>query len=327
MHENIPISINRVKQDLHWVLNSPGIMSEQYHYAFVSEIYGSANEGLKLSSEKDKKFCEQDLKRLSYEITSRKIKRLGYYYEHLCHFILKTNTLVEEMFLNQQIISNDHTYGELDQLYLNPYNNQWTHKELAVKFYLGLDEASRVREYTNWVGPNLKDRLDVKLARMTEHQLTLTRQPVVRAWLENKGIINLITITAQLQGYLFYPFLSACDSPVFCNVNHLRGVWITVSQIGQWSETLPDDTSVSYLEKLHWLSGVEKSVSKKDLQSSSGIGSTHIANYCHIVCDKIKLPAMFEINPPLEQDGFYISRVFIVDDDWPYAARKFCLES
>ena len=308
------IFIRKLKNDLKWVLSSPGIMSRTFQEAFLENPYCN-------DYPPDQLYQCNNLLALERRIRAKKIKRIGLYYEMLCHYLLCHMAGNEVLLLNRQVIIGGRTYGEIDQLYRIIGNEQLVHKELAVKFYLGL--INDVNAETYWVGPNIKGRLDIKLNHLVQHQLRLTQDEVVKHWLADMDIESEIRVEAQLQGYLFYPFDIKCSAPNFSNPEHLQGIWITHSQIDLWSDTLDEKSYVVCLDKFDWFSGQNLYYTVDTLNRIHYRSRSENAKYCH---DQVVLqtrPLMFEVYAMCRDSHTKNKRIFIVDDKWPEKALDF----
>lgn len=117
------------------------------------------------------------------------------------------------------------TLGELDFVIRDRGENLTEHWEVAVKFYLGRPGGEPSRQ---WLGPGLKDRLDLKLARMRDHQLPLVRQPRSLEVLQQMGLA-VDRSRVLIKGRLFYPVSEQIAPPVHAAPEHLRGWWMHVS--------------------------------------------------------------------------------------------------
>ncbi|WP_295798096.1 DUF1853 family protein [uncultured Microbulbifer sp.] len=111
---------------------------------------------------------------------SAKSRRLGIYFENLWAFAFKYHPEYHLLAHNLPIRVEGKTLGELDFVVRYLPDDVTEHWEVAVKFYLQVDDY--------WVGPGLKDRLDIKLARTRDHQLPIIEQPDARALLKNQDI-------------------------------------------------------------------------------------------------------------------------------------------
>ncbi|HCH62568.1 MAG: hypothetical protein CL927_14845 [Deltaproteobacteria bacterium] len=99
-----------------------------------------------------------------------------------------------------QIQSAGRTLGELDLL-VTSEGEVW-HLELAVKFYLCAPGHSG-DILSDWIGPNGRDRLDRKLARMRDHQLPLGQSDPARDTLQALGLPAPTRSAAVLNGIRF----------------------------------------------------------------------------------------------------------------------------
>ncbi len=92
--------------------------------------------------------------------------RLGFLYQHVVSELFSNsnqyNLLAEEI----QLSENGRTLGAVDFIVEDLAEKQIEHWEVAIKFYLLHGEL--------WYGPNAKDRLDLKLSRMLDHQLAMS---------------------------------------------------------------------------------------------------------------------------------------------------------
>lgn len=149
-------------------------------------------------------------------------RRLGLYYERLWQFALRRAPGVELLAANLPIRQGGHTLGELDLLLRDSEGVH--HQELAIKLYLGPSAGDGV-DRAHWLGPGCHDRLDLKLAHLTDHQLPISSWPQSREVLAALGID---TFSAQLWmgGYLLYPWPGRAEAPQGAHPQHLRGRWL-----------------------------------------------------------------------------------------------------
>jgi len=126
-------------------------------------------------------------------------RRLGIYFENLWAFAFQHHPDYRLLARNLPIRVGGKTLSELDFVVEHIPDRATEHWELAVKFYL------QVGGY--WVGPGLRDRLDIKLARMAEHQLPVAFSAEATATLHQRGI-RLDRQWALMPGRLFSPLES-----------------------------------------------------------------------------------------------------------------------
>ena len=123
--------------------------------------------------------------------------RLGVYFEELWAFAFQHHPHYQLLARNLPLRADGRTLGELDFVVQHLPDNTTEHWEVAVKFYLQVDAR-------HWVGPGLRDRLDIKLARMREHQLPVIQQPAAAEVLRQKNI-HIKRQWALVPGRLFTP--------------------------------------------------------------------------------------------------------------------------
>jgi Uncharacterized protein conserved in bacteria len=129
------------------------------------------------------------------------------------------------------------TLGECDFL-VQTQQGARLHWELAVKCYLHAGEsrtqlttqsAARLADY---VGPNLKDRFDLKLAHVLNHQLPLS----AREEFASVGHAGPWTPQMFIKGWLFYRAGETPADPVELDPSHGRGWWVTRSEWTDFAE-------------------------------------------------------------------------------------------
>ncbi|MEE3210323.1 MAG: DUF1853 family protein, partial [Pseudomonadota bacterium] len=138
------------KRDLLWSIFGPSLLS--------SSVTPPLTEILP-------ELCESRLKgtTLSPDFQS---PRLGFRFEQLWQSALSSSEI--PFIANQQITDEGRTLGELDLLI--PRGQSTLHIELALKFYLGVED--------DWIGPNRRDLLSRKIQHTFDHQLPLAQNPV-----------------------------------------------------------------------------------------------------------------------------------------------------
>lgn len=239
----------RIKTDLDWLANSSELIATK---AVSLEMQCEVSDGRDFLHNKTNKDITNDLPATS---------RLGTYFEQLCCLGLRGNSELNIIASNQQVIQDKQTVGEFDLLV--GINNRNLHFEIAVKFYLQVGVGDKL---SDWVGPNLKDRFDVKYQHLTNHQLKLSINARVQNWLhennleiDGKGLIT--------RGRLYYPFKKFIERdfiyPDQVASNHLKGFWLAAGQY----QALPELQGLeSYiLPRSHWLSDI-RTEEVKDLE-------------------------------------------------------------
>ncbi|WP_419535549.1 DUF1853 family protein [Endozoicomonas sp.] len=211
---------------------------------------------------------------------------LGIFYETLWQFLLSqlpdSQVIASNLQVKGERNSQSATLGEYDLIY--QLRNQFIHRELAVKFYLGIpDETGNANgaPWRNWVGPGLKDRLDRKMDRLLHHQALLSDTNEGQESLLKLGIEQPVQKETLIQGRLFYPLYPMnaeesqavqltdviesdtesktqnhvhrlCQPPELSNPEHLKGYWLTQSQF-LLSTRLTNKMNYQIPHKIQWL--------------------------------------------------------------------------
>ncbi|NNN43280.1 MULTISPECIES: DUF1853 family protein [unclassified Vibrio] len=172
--------------------------------------------------------------------------RLGFVYQFICQQLFtrtpRYNAVSEEIQLNED----GKTLGAIDFITKNRHTDAYEHWEVAIKFYL-LHQGL-------WYGPNAEDRLDIKLAHMLNHQLSLsTRLEFCQTYpLWANAQPHLL-----MQGRLYTNPFQAEPIPKEClgyslNCSQIQGHWCYQDQVSLIDEPLYS------LDKPQWLTGREK---------------------------------------------------------------------
>ncbi|KAA0874179.1 DUF1853 family protein [Nitrincola tapanii] len=211
-------------------------------------------------------------------------RRLGLYFEQLWHFYLQQSPRFQLLGHNLQIYdSKGITLGELDLILLDQdLQLQW-HQELAVKFYLHLGGEESI--LANWVGPDLRDRLDIKYAHICQHQLPLRAHPQTQAYLRCQHLQPAFS-RAVFKGRYFRPGLQD------------QG-WIPQAQLS----SLPQSGIYQLLERSEWFAPRAQAERPHDYAALQ-------AACAHPLQAPQQLACFPDANRPEQQ------RLFIVPDDW-----------
>lgn len=179
--------------------------------------------------------------------------RLGHYFESLYACLLQDLLGWNILARNLQIRVAGMTLGELDFVVQNPQTQKIEHHEIAIKFYLGYGGSDGLPP--GWYGPNPRDRLDIKTARLLQLQSQRIHQPATADVLAQHGIALPTHSRVFMPGYLFYPLPAvphpASQRPVLPNnvpSDHSQGQWLYLDNVA----TAASHTWVP-LKKPHWL--------------------------------------------------------------------------
>jgi hypothetical protein len=292
-------------RDLAWVIGSPGLLEASYP-AYDGKVVNDAWCSAQLQA------CNSwlttlDLSPLALHsfIAARPTRRLGHYFETLIKFWLTHMPDTQIIATNLQVQDKLRTLGEYDFLFRDA-STTVCHWEAAVKFYLQLEPMAEQRAF---IGPGARDRLDLKLGRVFQHQLTLGHTLAGQSALPPG--IKLHKMQAFIKGYLFYHASSVNKiSAPGVSAAHLSGWWVrhTVDKIPQASA----DSHWIILPRLRWLAPAREAEDAKVL-SFTALGS-HLNKHFSLSSDAVLL---FEMTRSTTGAWHEISRGFVVCSSWP----------
>jgi hypothetical protein len=314
-------------RDLAWVLSSPGLLAPQFQrYQYPQQfLHGFPEIGDTLVIRDA--WCRQQfaanlnwLRSLEHSprnflkwLQPRHDPRLGYYFESLVEYWLRHLYSRQRLFTHCQVKDGGRTVGEFDFLFDHPEGQITCHWEVAVKYYLRhKDNASGA---ITWYGPNPRDRLDLKLQRLLEHQVCLSLQPAANTVLEQLGRAQVVP-NILLKGYLFYPAQEhwrSCDPETEgLSPQHLRGWWTYIEPF-HVPQTVPDARWL-YLPQLRWLAPAL--VSSGETAKLMNLRELH--NFCLDLIDRRQKPPLIaELQATASGDWQEVSRGFVVPQHWP----------
>lgn len=230
-------------------------------------------------------------------------KRLGLHFERLWHFFLAQDSEVELLAHNLPVRDSTRTLGEFDCIYYCHQRQRNVHLELAVKFYLSAPGAIS-QALSNWLGPNSRDRLDLKLQRMLTHQIRLADTPQGASVLAELGIKDTLR-EIEIKGRLFAHCPSPAPAPSGYNTTLPLSQWCFISD-------LPgiDDIGVARylpLERQQWLAPV----------NNGGNEALSLADLTALVTKQWQNDSRPMQVAVIDDGGCEQRRFFLVQDNWP----------
>lgn len=236
-------------RDLAWAIGSPGLV-EPSHPDYLGRTVDDAWCSAQLQASAAW-LAALDLSPSSLHrfVAARPTRRLGHYFETLLAYWLAHMPDTQLIATNLQVQDEQRTLGEYDFLFRDAADAV-CHWEAAVKFYLQVEPLAEQRAF---IGPGTRDRLDLKLERVFQHQLLLGQTPVGQQALP-QGLL-LDKAQAFIKGYLFY-HVATCNPTAISGVSaaHLSGWWArhTVEAVPQTSI----ENRWVILPRLRWLAPV-----------------------------------------------------------------------
>lgn len=298
--------------DLYWAVSSPDMM--QLPAGVVNSDLHSIAEANHLVLLKEWITGKDHSQALQQLIEKRQPTRLGIYYETLWQYVLENFPGFQLIARNLPIRHQGKTLGELDFIYYCQHRKRYVHLETAVKYYLGLakplfaiDSEQPALSWSQWLGPGSKDRLDLKLLKMLNHQTQLSDQTTCQDALQELGV-NQPLKEICLKGYFFYPLDSQTPAPHFSHASHNRGHWLPINQLDMLSS---QGDCWQIMAKEQWLSPLSNHESQPLLTAKE-----LEVPLKQQLADKV-FPIMIASMKALETGYQERARFFITPNHWP----------
>lgn len=318
---------NQSVRDLIWLLTSPALCHCTVEHWQLPTLHWDTLVQL-----------EQDSGPLEDFVGLGKRQRLGHYVEKLWLFYLSQQPELQLLAHNQVVYDNKRTVGEFDLLLLDHRDNRIWHLELAIKYYLGLEQAwGAPKLWSHWLGPGCRDSLDHKWHKLRYQQLTLSQRPEAQQILTQlRQQFDLedslpVQSSSLTRGILFYPQkhillisdskeisaknkLSALPTPNQTNNKHLAGQWLTWSR---WLENADVRSDWLILKKPHWLA-LPYTPDWQDKNSISGRIEQELERGPVYIVEKSVQSSDRKQGEEIcdwKEEG--IKRYFIVPEQWP----------
>ncbi|MBR9846568.1 MAG: DUF1853 family protein [Algicola sp.] len=181
-----------------------------------------------------------------------KKRRLGQLAEQFVFNQLEHLEQCEVLAENIQIQKDKQTIGELDALIT--LESKPIHLEIVYKFYV-YDETLGASEIERWIGPNRKDSLIEKIAKLKNKQLPLLYSPECTTVLKDLNLnVNTIQQRVLFKAQLFIPYQKSVN---FSQLNEecVCGFYINQEELNHF------ENSKFYIpKKLDWFLEVNDSV-------------------------------------------------------------------
>lgn len=256
-------------RDLYWILKGPGLLNPDFP-AFQDKLL--KDEWFQEKAEAGREWfknCDANPNALLDDLNNRENQTalLGRYFEALLSFwireYLKPETFFDGIAVHEHEISRPgqgrNTIGEFDFLFRLPSQSgapsAAVHWEASVKFYIFCgDTIDQAKQMNHYFGTFLRDRLDIKVGKIFNHQLKLGETPDGQCHLAHLGLSNP-QVKAWVKGMLFYPLKSDWRNhphPAEISPQHMRGWWTQANDLEVPVENSNDRWVL--LPKHRWLS-------------------------------------------------------------------------
>ena len=237
---------------------------------------------------------QEDPAPLDCALGTKFYSRLGLYAEKLLAFYFEQHGLLHAHGLQVQVNRNE-TVGEFD--FLLRRDDQLLHWEFATKFYL-LEGRPDAGVFHHLIGPNLADTLGLKMRKILDRQLALSRHPAALSLLSEP----VQAARALVKGWLFYQHGQVQDMDGLSR-DHNHGFWCTAAQVQGGRYVI--------LPKLQWLAPFKGR--DVDVFDAAGLQAT--------LADAMQAVLVAAVD---HADGWEVetARGFVVPDDWQSQAAE-----
>ncbi|TDV20874.1 DUF1853 family protein [Paraburkholderia caballeronis] len=321
-------------RDLAWLLFSPDLLKPRHPGAPLADPWESRDEAD--AAARWLLELDRDPHALHRKLAAARLTRLGFYAEALLGWFLAHGPFARLVAANVVLRRAGRTLGECDFL-VETSRGRRLHWELAVKCYLHAGDGRGL--LSDFVGPNLRDRFDRKLAHLIDHQLRLSARDEFAVlgytgpWLAQMFVKGWLFYRAGQQG------ASTAHEPDELAPDHPRGWWVTHADWPAFAEAQAVD-GWSVLPRLDWLAprwldgaiaaGDSSRVPAATVETSwrsSGVAAPTDPRALFETLAGATEPVMVAAFSADGSGGCTeISRGFIVPDDWPARAHAFARE-
>lgn len=300
---------NQLVRDLAWVISSPSLfesLPNQNNFTILSdELFKSEFEQLKNLLDK----LDEDCEILQHHIESGNNKLLGKYFESLAEFWFLYSERFQLIDKSGQININGDTKGEFDFILYDNFKNRFLHLETAGKFYLSSVNSDT---WETFIGPNPNDNLHIKMYKLLNEQIYLSKTLSGKNKLVKFGISEIESVLL-LKGYFFYHinnFLSKKFSLAqYSNPNHNKGWWIRFGELEKLFELNTNRWII--LKRMNWISKAFTKDEKEVIDTNTLL--IFLKSYFEFNHYPILIASVTKSEDHFKEE----SRGFIVSDLWP----------
>jgi uncharacterized protein len=296
-------------RDLAWLLFSANLLRAQPPVGTLARAFETGQE--ETATLAWLRSLDTDPSALLQDIAAARITRLGRYAECLLGWFLQHGPAAHLIAANVPLRRGGITLGECDFL-VQTRAGRRLHWELAVKCYLHAGEGRAL--LADYVGPNLQDRFDLKLAHLLDHQLPLS----AREEFVTLGHAGPWEPQMFVKGWLFYRRGEMTSDPGQLDPAHGRGWWATRAEWPEFAAAHAGEWRV--LPRLEWLAPRRH---ERGAAEAQGIEFTDADALASRVAHQSGPTMVAAFSTDDAGRRIERSRGFIVPDDWPEKAQAF----
>ena len=285
---------------LAWCVGAPGLMRTVDGLAVPSvQVFSTALEAARPWLEA----LDRSPEPLQAYLATRNHRKVGIYFEALLHFWLEHHPDYEVVAHNLQVRDAQRTLGAFDFI-VRDHNGQPEHWEVAVKFYLQIDDSP---QWSSWIGPKQRDRLDLKLERMRDHQLPLSGCSEGEAALAALGVNEAPRQQAIVKGMFFAPWDRPDRRPTASAPEQATGAWVAVHDFDRYARGY-SESRWTVRRAPDWLGPARRDI-------ATSFTTAEAAQRC--TAGAIKRPELWSRLRRLEDGAWFEdARIFVVPSDW-----------
>jgi len=317
-YNSIPYYKNAAVRDLAWALYSPALIDDheddfQQQWPRLSARWQpNADTTLPWLLQLD-----QQADPFQYYLKQHESHRLGIYFENLLSFFFTHHPDYELVARNLAVQGKERTLGEFDLIYKDINKDEFVHHEVAIKFFLEIQQPRTDQPWSRWIGPGCKDRFDLKLLNLLNKQCQLSTLPDAKNTLQTRTpnvLSEKLIKRVLLKGCLFHHASAAGPTRFpYANVNRLSGKWIHLSDLIDTLKNAADDFKWLPLKKHGWMS----SLNITDQEQNGLLTKEVLIEFCLERLAPQSFPEM--LGQYRRVDGLWREqhRLFVVPDSWP----------
>ena len=215
---------------------------------------------------------------------------------------------------NIQVCNYGKTLGEMDNVSFDPREGRLIHREMAVKFYLGMSDEIDGNRPMQWLGPNSNDRFDLKLTRLYQSQMRLLDLPAAQSCLPESWNWTQLDRELVIKGRLYYPLSEGSEiitgqSNYWCHQKQLASVIEKLGALGSFA-WLP-------LHRFQWLAPLQWPRHQTSNLLEPGQLLARFGAQFNTNQESVSRPTQLAAYRSIATTWQEEMRLFVVPDHWP----------
>lgn len=266
-------------------------------------------------------------------IADLRTSRIGFRFERVQEALFRAHPDTESLRANLAVPGRT----EIDLLHrLRSLPGAVIHWEVAVKFYLGLDEGGS-SDADRFIGPSLRDTLGIKTRAIFGRQLPILGDADVRARFGSAfGILPADRVLAlpKIHGILFHPYRGGKETrrPEGIAEDGLRGAWTSIDRLRDFLASSAVDRPDPPSARVRFLADRREWIRDQTLVSAAAEDEIELKSFLNSSLEKRIQSHFAESGGPIqcaivgagraEGETPRDFRCFVVPANWPDAAER-----